>query len=323
MFNHEIDPLAPSPYTPNRPDRQMTRRQLVEIGGATLIGTVLLGLTGCAREMAQAMFPRVETGPIAPEAVAGAQIGRLNGGTKPIYVAAPGSRDPVAHSVADTLFWGEQLMEHAMFFVMLMPGPDLAQPRAQAEQFQRQFTDHLARLRRSSLGRDDYVAFNNSTLALARPFIQYKRAMQEEQSSGRMHSLVWPLFFDHTAGEAERFARRLEQLNRGDTSYSRAEVVPFWADKMAEHADFISHLLDPSERLLAEVTEETAETFRGLENNPGGGGAEAAVQAIIDFKTAAGRGIDTGAIDSIIRPELADHVRREAVRFQDELRRAT
>lgn len=147
--------------------------------------------------------------------------------------------------------------------------------------------------------------------------------MEEAQDSGRMHSLVWPLFFNHTRGEAERFAVRLEQLNRGDTSYSRAEVVPFWSDKMAEHAQFIAHLLDPEERALIEASEGTAESFRRLENTPGSTGAEAAVQAIIDFKTAAGSGIQSGAVDSIINPALADHVRREAIRFQDELRRAS
>ncbi|HYE27579.1 MAG TPA: DUF2935 domain-containing protein [Allosphingosinicella sp.] len=304
-----------------RQDGIFTRRQLMRVGGSALVCTTLLG--GCASgPLARAMFPRVETGPAAPEAVGGAQIGRLNGGAKPIYVARPGSADPVEHSVADTLFWGEQLMEHAMFFAMLMPGAELAGPRGQAEQYQRQFTDHLARLRRSSLDRGDYVAFNNSTLALARPFIAYKRQMQQEQDSGRMHSLVWPLFFDHTAGEAERFVRRLEQLNRGDTSYSRTEVIPFWSDKMAEHAEFVSHLLDPDEDLLVKVTEETSDLFRGLERNPSRGGAETAVQAIIDFKTAAGRGIRDGSIDSIIHPALADHVRREAIRFQDELRRS-
>jgi DUF2935 family protein len=307
---------------PDSDRARFTRRQLVEIAGVTLIGTALLGTAGCAG-MAPSPFPRVETGPLRPQMVAGAQVGTLDGGTKPIFVTRPGSQDPVEHSVADTLFWGEQLMEHAMFFAMLMPGPELAQQRGRAEQFQRQFTDHLARLRGSRLDRGTYVAFNNSTLALAGPFIAYKREMQEAQSSGRMHSLVWPLFFDHTAGEAERFARRLEQLNGGDTSYSRAEVVPFWSDKMAEHADFIAHLLDPEERLLIEASEETSELFRGLERNPGGGGAAAAVQAIIDFKTAAGQGIQSGAIDSIINPALADHVRREAIRFQDELRRAT
>ena len=324
MNSSDFDSI-PASSTANRPTSLITRRELVQIAGVTLVGTALFGASACSMgELAQLAIPRAEAGPVRPEMVAGAAVGTLDGGTKPIYVTPPGSTDPVAHSVADTLFWGEQLMEHAMFFVMLMPGPELAGPRGRAEGFQRQFQDHLALLRRSNLGRGDYAAFNNATIGLARPFIAYKREMQEAQSSGRIHSLVWPLFFDHTAGEAERFVRRLEQLNRGDTSYRRAEVVPFWADKMAEHADFIAHLLDPQEDLLIEASEETAELFRGLENSPGRTGAvEAAAQAIIDFKTFAGPRIDSGEIDSIIHPALADHVRREAVRFQDELRRAS
>jgi hypothetical protein len=40
---------------------------------------------------------------------------------------------------------------------------------------------------------------------------------------------------------------------------------------------------------------------------------ENAVDDIIDFKTAAEKGIHTGKIKSIINPALADHVRREAL----------
>jgi hypothetical protein len=47
------------------------------------------------------------------------------------------------------------------------------------------------------------------------------------------------------------------------------------------------------------------------------------VQEIIDFKTAGARGIETAQIKSIIDPRLADHVRREAVKFADELRRVS
>ncbi len=309
-------------------DSALTRRRLVQVAGVTLVGTAFLGTTACAAlgEVAPSPFPHVETGPMRPEAVAGAQVGTLDGGTKPIYVTRQGSRDPVEHSVADTLFWGEQLMEHAMFFVMLMPGAELAQPRGQAEQLQRQFAEHLARLRGARLDRGNYVAFNNSTLGLTRRIIAYKREMEQAQTSGRYRTLVWPTFFDHTRGEAERFARRLEQLNRGNVGYQRAEVVPFWSDKMAEHAQFIAHLLDPEERLLVEAAEGTSRTFRSLETRPGRPGGPdpvmAAVEGIIDFKTAAERGIQTGQIRSIIHPALADHVRREAVRFQDELRRA-
>ena len=304
-----------------------TRRQLVTIGGATLVATTFGGLGGCAPAM-QALglpaFPHADVGPIAGRTVAGVPVGALNGGTKPIYVAPPGSMDAVAHSVADTLFWGEQLMEHAMFFVMLMPGPELAGPRGEAERFQRQFADHLAALKSSRLDRGNYVAFNNRTLALANGLIAYKARMEAAQTSGAIRSLVWPTFFKHTRNEAQRFTGRLAQLNAGNAAFDRREVVPFWADKMEEHSLFVAHLLDPTEKVLKGAAETSAGLFDKLEDTPVGSKdpALAAAQTIINFKVAAEKGIQAGHIKSIIHPALADHVRREAVRFRDELIRA-
>ena len=325
-------PSTPKPFEPDnpRPDVILTRRRLVEMAGVTLVGTALLATPAWARGEAQAgaaRFPRVPASAVRPESVAGVGVATLNGGTKPVYVARPGSQDPVEHSVADTLFWGEQMMEHAMFFVMLMPGRELARPRAQAEQFQRDFSAQLGRLRNARLDRSNFVAFNNRTLALTRPLVDYKRAMQQAQQSGRLQSLVWPQFFDHTAHEGERFMARLTQLNRGQAAFSRAEVVPFWSQIMDEHSLFIAHLLDPQEQPLITAARQTSETFRRLRSSgasaPGGNDAvRTAVDEIIDFKTAAERGIQTGRIRSIIHPALADHVRREAVRFRDELGRA-
>ncbi len=306
----------------------ITRRRLVEIAGVTLVGTAFFSTAGCASALGAgaAPFPHVDSGPIGPETVAGTRIGSLGGGTKPIYVTRPGSMDPVEHSVADTLFWGDIMMEHAMFFVMLMPGAENARPRGEAEQFQRRFAEHLTRLRRARLTPSDAGSFNRSTIDLARSFSQYKATMQRAQESGQFRTLVWPSFFDHTRKEAERFIRRLEQVNRGNVSYSRAEVVPFWADKMEEHSLFISQLLDPDEQALIKAADAASKTFRKLEANPGRAGAAdpamKAAESIIDFKTAAERGIRTSQIQSIINPALADHVRREAVRFKDELQRA-
>ena len=309
------------------PDQHLvTRRQMVCIGGVTLVATSV-GLGGCASVMSKVglpIFPRAELGPVRPTMVAGAHVGTLNGGSKPIFVTLPGSRDPVAHSIADTLFWGDIMMEHAMFFVMLMPGAELAGPRGQAAQFQKRFGDHLATLRRGRFGAGDYVAFNRATQNLVQSFIGFKQSMHDAQASGRMSSLVWPSFFDHTRKEAERFTRRLEQLNRGDPTYIRGEVIPFWADKMEEHSLFIDQLLDPDEKLLKEVSQTSAAAFAKLEAAPPASKdpALAAAQTIIDFKTAAEKDIKTGQIKSIIHPALADHVRREAVRFKDELMRA-
>jgi hypothetical protein len=69
---------------------------------------------------------------------------------------------------------------------------------------------------------------------------------------------------------------------------------------------------------------ETSTAFRNLraQKPSSKDPVEKAVNDIIDFKTAAGKGIQTGKIKSIIHPALADHVRREAVKFADELKRA-
>jgi len=307
--------------------RLVTRRKLFQVAGVTLVGTVALGPPALASSIGTAAepgFPNIDTGPITGQTIAGVPVGSLGGGTKPIFVAPPGNADPVAHSVADTLFWGEQMMEHAMFFVMLMPGADLAKPRSEAERLQQQFLQHLTRLRASRLDRSNYVAFNNATIRLANALVEYKQRMEEAQASGQMRSLVWPMFFAHTRNVGTRFAARLAQLNGGNASFDRREVVPFWADKMEEHALFVSHLLDPSEKALIGAADAAATDMGKLEAAPVGSKdpAMAAIQQIINFKVAAERGIQAGQIKSIIHPALADHVRREAVRFKDELIRA-
>ena len=312
---------------PSATEHPVTRRALFQVAGVTLVGTVFVGATGCAPAMVgmgAPVFPYADTGPVSPQTVAGVPVGTLGGGTKPIFVAPPGNLDPVVHSVADTLFWGEQMMEHAMFFAMLMPGPELAGPRGEAEGFQRRFEQHLTRLRSSRLDRGNYAAFNNTTIALTNAVIAYKQRMEVEQTAGRMRSLVWPTFFSHTRNEGIRFRDRLAQLSQGNANFDRREVVPFWADKMEEHALFVSHLLDPTEKTLKGAAETAAASFDNLEDAPviSKDPAMAAVQQIINFKVAAEKGIQAGQIKSIIHPALADHVRREAVRFKDELIRA-
>jgi len=134
---------------------------------------------------------------------------------------------------------------------------------------------------------------------------------------------IRPLFFDHTAREAERFVRRLSQLNGGGAEFERGEVVNFWAQIMEEHAEFIAHLLDPTERVLIKAADKSADLFRNLRKDPEAKvKATAEATAMVAFKTTAEKGIREGKIKSIIDPALADHVRREAVKFKDELARA-
>lgn len=240
---------------------------------------------------------------------------------KPVYVPEPGNTDPMAHSIADNLFWNDIMMEHAMFFVMLMPGPELAGPRRQAEQFQRKFQRQFDKTCETHFNSNSIKEFNRSTIALARSFRQYKLRMLQLQKSGQLKSLVFPLLFDHTAREADRFARRLELYNSGSTALHLAEVADFWTEIMADHADFTAHLLDPTERALVAQAFQTSQAFRALENSTSRPTLQTAGEQIIDFKTAAEKGILAGEIQSIIHPALADHVRREAIKFVDELKR--
>jgi hypothetical protein len=295
-----------------------TRRELVVLGSIGAVGSILS--TACAPGTALSMVSSavLPTGGTA-------KLTTKNGGIKDVVLPDALAKDPVSLSVADSLFWTDIMMEHALFFALLMPGDDLKSERGQAQVFQQRFASHLERLRGESADRNNYVALNRATSEIVRPFIDFKQRMQEAQTSGRLHSLVWPLFFEHTAREAERFVSRLNRFSSGQTESDRSEVIQFWSQIMAEHSDFIAHLLDPEERDLIRKAFDTSSKFHQLRQQqpPSLQTAQNAAEEIIDFKTAAEKGIQTGKIKSIINPALADHVRREAVKFADELKRVS
>jgi hypothetical protein len=278
----------------------LTRRRIL-LGGLALVGTTLVRPS------------------LAAERYAG--IASVGGGTKPTYLAEAGSRNPVALSMAENLFWNEQLMEHAVFFIALMPGPALAKPRGEAETFKASFADNLAKS--GTVDKGNYQAFNRSTIEQVRRFVDYKHRMRDEQTAGKLRSLVWPTFFDHTAREGEYFVERLTRLSAGEMTLDSASTAKFWTLIMGEHAGFIAHLLDPAEKALVAKAMKANEDFLAMNANPGTRDkAVRAVEDILDFKTAAEQGIQTGKIKSIIDPALADHVRREAIKAADDLKRA-
>lgn len=244
--------------------------------------------------------------------------------TKPVILPKLDSKDPVALSIAEGTFWNEQMMEHAQFFIMLMPGAELASQRSEAERFQQTFASQLEKTRTAKLDLDNFADFNRVNIEMLKPYSDWQRRLSEEQASGKLMSLVWSTFFDHTATETEHLCARLEQFSRGDTSTGLKETASFWTQIMGEHSDFIAHLLDPEERDLIMKAMHTSDAFHKMHDdlpsskNP----LESVVDDIIDFKTAAEKGIVMGTIKSIIHPTLADHVRREAIKAADDLKRA-
>ena len=287
----------------------VTRREVLTAGGAALVGLTLSGdavghaLSGFFRQ--DPNFPGVTI---------------LTGAKKPVFVPAMGSRDPVAHSLAESLFWLDQEFEHARFFIMHMPSPDLDPQRQMVMQMQDSIGAQLAKVKAGGATAGDLAAFNRPTIELVRRFLDVKRQMEKAQESGQLRSLAWPTFFEHVALEGERFANRLEKFSRGQVEYDRSEVIDFWTRIMADHADFVAHLLDPEEKALIQKAMQSAGVWRGMK-----GGSKDKVDDQLDsfiaFKKTAQAGVEAGQIKSIIHPLLADHVLREALKFSDELKR--
>jgi hypothetical protein len=146
--------------------------------------------------------------------------------------------------------------------------------------------------------------------------------------------------FDHMRHEAQWYVHRLETLGRGQVEFSRDEVVGNWAGLMDEEARFLAHLLDPDEFDLIQKAMQTSQVWRELEEGGMGSVASASIKepgtviqsmsqhpsadaVMSDVQTDVTRGIETAQIKSIIDPRLADHNRREMVKFIDELKRAS
>jgi hypothetical protein len=245
---------------------------------------------------------------------------------KSLAVAPDHTTDPAIHSRIENLFWCDMMVDHASFFAMLMPGPELATQRTRAETFQHTFQSQFDRVKSATIDRTNYAALNRSTIELLKPIVEYKEQMLDAQRSGKVRTLVFPLFFAHTAREAERAIARLEKLATGDASFEFSEVVNFWSDTMSEHGEFIAHLLDPQEQDNISQALDSSAMFKGFRhgNRDGklpGGQVLLATEDLIDFQTALEDGINTGRVQSILHPALADHMHRETVKFVDELKR--
>lgn len=264
---------------------------------------------------------------------------------KPVILPEDGDNDPANHAWADARFATDIMAEHGTFFALLMPEEVAGKERKQALNFSAKFMNLFQKIDSSAPPeQSDLKSFVSKVVEEIKPFIEYKNKQHEAQTSGKLRSLVWPLFFEHTRKEAERWVRRLQSLAKGEPEFDRKEVANFWNNIMDEHARFIAHLLDPDELSLVKKATDTSDVFRELNGGGIGGALSATVkqpgtivdsliknpevdavlsaaETILDFKTQAARDIEKAKIKSIIDPRLADHVRREALKFVDELKR--
>src|SRR5688572_13590125 len=190
---------------------------------------------------------------------------------KPVILPQADDNDPAAHAWADARFATDIMAEHGVFFALLMPEELAARERVEALQFSQNFLELFKQIDATAPPeRSDVSTFVNRVIEAMKPFIDYKARLGEAQETGKLRSLVWPLFFEHTRHEAERWTRRLEALADGKPELDRDEVVRFWSNIMDEHARFVAHLLDPNEFELIEKATNTSRVFADLATGPGG-----------------------------------------------------
>lgn len=167
---------------------------------------------------------------------------------------------------------------------------------------------------------------NQKAIDCANNLIQFKTAVLDGMLQCRLYTFNFPLLIIHIRREAAFYVQKLERLQQGmvlDFISEAVEEERFWNRQMGEHAEFISHLLDPSENALIQKADTFADMFKKLEKRELFGLSKAAMGRVMqesitatrelrDFKAAGTDGLLACKIKSIIIPLLADHVLREA-----------
>ncbi|WNQ09203.1 DUF2935 domain-containing protein [Paenibacillus aurantius] len=244
----------------------------------------------------------------------------------------------VVRSLDEVRFWSRIMKEHSLFLRLGFRAED-KQLINEANHFYSTFEAIESRANGMNAGADPQTIqrFNVEVHSAVTQIWAFKRKVLglilHCQLPGANN---YPLLVDHTSREAFYFRNRLEELNTGRLDPLPDAIINenvFFLRIMADHAKFIGHLLDPSERKLVDQAREFSEDFdklvfqaidlesmrpqsqtpplldQFLDQN------RVSVQSLRDFKKTARDLIEACRIKSIIHPLLADHVYREAERF--------
>jgi len=249
--------------------------------------------------------------------------------------------DFIGESIENNLFWLRIMMEHALFIRVAFACINLDLIN-EAQNYEQAYAQQLnqARAVANAPTEPSVRALNQNSIELTQSFACFKTMVIDRIITcgpAKIGGYNFPLLIDHTRREAVAFISRLEALQTGRVEPLALTIVrdqTFWHRIMADHAKFIVHLLDPSERDFVKQANSFSESFDQkrlqaldlksmLEPNfmiyPvlrrfTRDSLQAATQ-IRDFKAAATRLIADCELLSVIPELLADHVRREADMF--------
>ena len=237
-------------------------------------------------------------------------------------------------NLEEVKFWLRIMQEHALFIKAGLPC-DQTEFIDEAQAFEQEF-ESLRRRAETVKSDRKFTELINDSQVLVKEFYLFKRKLLHMMLECKLGGCNFPLLLDHIAREAEYFMRLLDKIKSGKVPVNggtKAQENAFWLRIMADHAKFISQLLDPSERNLINTANAFSEEFdnlfmQGRDFSSMLQGytevaafkrfmqdARAATVRLRDFKRAAEEMIDECRLVGLIPALLADHVRREADHF--------
>jgi len=244
----------------------------------------------------------------------------------------------VARSLDEVRFWSRIMKEHSLFLRLGFRCDD-TQLIQEANQYYHLFEqiEQKSHSFNTQTDPEKIKRFNSEVQQAATGIFAFKRKVLGLILTCKLPGANnFPLLVDHTSREANYFRKRLIELNEGKLKPLADAIIKenvFFLRIMADHAKFIGHLLDPSERKLVDMARNFSNDFdqlvfqavdlegmkpqsqtvplldQFLDQN------RVSVVSLRDFKKTARDLIEECKIKSIIHPLLADHVFREAERF--------
>lgn len=172
----------------------------------------------------------------------------------------------ITESLRQNRFWTQIMSEHALFIRQGLPCEEKELIK-EARQLEKLFAELKARADRTPKDREAVFALNQDVILALDRIIKFKTTVLKLMITCRLGGFNYPLLLDHIRREAIRFRVNLLKLNNNiqiPVAELALEEEIFWLRIMGDHARFIAHLLDPSERPLVERAMQFGEDFETL-----------------------------------------------------------
>jgi hypothetical protein len=238
----------------------------------------------------------------------------------------------IRRSLEENQFWLRIMMEHAMFMRNGFP-PDAQEMISQALYFQEDFEKQLEKSFETPANVEAVEKLNLESLSMIRKIILFKQKALDDALTGMVRGFNFPLLLDHVRREAMYFLKTLQGINNRIETPMADDIVEeniFFLEIMADHAKFIAHLLDPSERELIRQASALGQEFDVLFSQARNLHFEPLSRNILrtqltvfkgstlflrSFKEQATKLVQTAQVKSVIDPQLASHITREAAKY--------